>query len=79
MTAPKQQSALRLPVPITEEGFETFIYLERACHKCNATGHMILDGVEAPDLECPACLGHRLVLSDAGRAIVALLQKWAPE
>ena len=74
MTAPEfREEPIRLTVPTTQEGYETYLYLDRECRECEGDGRLQSVPLSAP---CPDCSGMGRIPSEAGLAVLRLILRY---
>ena len=66
---------LRIPVPVTQEGFETYMALERFCQCTRGGGGPTRVGEQPANPCCGYCNGSGLVLTEAGSAWLAFIDR----
>ena len=80
MTTETTTKPIRLHVPVTQEGFNTYLTLAVPCKDCDGTGTywtLVAPG-EADREPCPFCEGRGLKLTDAGEAVMRLFEVFCP-
>ena len=63
---------IRVEVPVTEEGYQTYLNLDRECAECDGTGKTVIPF----DNPCEDCEGIGRIPTDAGLAVLQLIVRY---
>ena len=65
---------IRLSVPVTQEGFNSYLTLANPCRQCDGDGWVWLPEYDSAERDlCPSCDGKGLLLTAAGEAVMQLV------